>query len=438
MTRAKYIVALLALCVICTSGGCGGSNSDSGANSEGVNSAWTGAWTASSGTASVKAESEDYTLSVQNIALILDNCDVEDSQGTAKMTVLVILSGDVYLPVFFKDLTLSTDRISEDSWTASTPHGELSITLTDDGKADFSGNVNYFGYDCEFTSSISKVRNTTAALRPENVLDGTWKYDEERAGGYRYANGEMSLLIPRYITACFNGTTADSTIATTTGFIMMPILAGGKYDEDNVMSFQFVNTESPSNIANLYGNIYTMSSAQTSAGIDAMIFMHSETQMHMLMSWVQSGSQLCILLPLTKVQESEDTDIAERLSRKWTALGGGGVMTPSADTSMRVNLRLESCDLTFSDVQISGGRGSAEISAAGTFASDVRTVNLDAFQNIAIDLEELGINLWRAVTAKGSKVYISILSDTQALVIADIVYDGAEKCLLTAVLTPSE
>ena len=96
------------------------------------------------------------------------------------------------------------------------------------------------------------------------------------------------------------------------------------------------------------------------------------------------------------------------------------------------------CDLSFSNLQFSGTTGSAEISAAGTFSSPLRTVSLDAFKGITIELEELGVNLWRAVTAKGSNVYISLVSENEALIIADIVYDGAASCLLMAALSPSE
>ena len=157
----------------------------------------------------------------------------------------------------------------------------------------------------------------------------------------------------------------------------------------------------------------------------------------MLMSWRQADGQVNILLPLSKIEASEDNSIAEVLSRKWSATRGGGVMTPSADTSMRVNLQLVSCDMTFSDVQASNGRGTAKIDVTGTFSSPARTVNLN-YEGLTITLEELGINLWRAVTEKGSEFYVSLLSEHEAMVIADIVYDGAEQCLLTAVLAASE
>ncbi len=112
-------------------------------------------------------------------------------------------------------------------------------------------------------------------------------------------------------------------------------------------------------------------------------------------------------------------------------------MIPAADTSMRMNLNLESFDLTFTNIAISSGSGTAEIFADGTFSSSIRTVNL-SYNGLTIALDELGINLWRAVTETGSKIYVSLLSENEALIIADIVYDGAEKCLLTAVLAPSE
>ena len=439
MAKAKYLVFLsLALCVLFMSGGCGGSShSDLMAVPEGVNAAWTGEWTASQGTASAHAESVDRTLNVQNITALFYSCDVEDTEGTARMSALVILSGDMYMPMFFQDLELSTDRTGEYSWTAQTPHGTLYISLESEDRADFSGTINYLGYECEFNASVSKVKQSTTSFSLENMLDGTWRYDESRAGGYRYSNGSMTALIPRYISMCFNDTTSSSTLTTSAGYIEMPLLTGESYDADDSMFFQFVNTEEPCTLQRFYGDLYAMNSAASAGGISTLFLMQSPTQMFMLMSWVQPDGQLCILLPMTKVQESEESNIAGMLSRNWSATRGGGVMTPSANTSMRVNLRLESCDLTFTDVEISDGSGTAGISATGTFTSDIRTVNLD-YDGLTITLEELGINLWRAVSEKGSKIYVSLLSDNTASVIADIVYDGAEKCLLTAVLAPSE
>ena len=442
MSRAKYLVfIILAFCILFTSGGCGGGHSDLVVIYVPVNanSVWSGAWTASQGTASAHAESIDHTLSVQNITTIFQSCDVEGTEGTARMSALVILSGDMYMPMFFRDLTLSTDRTGASSWTAETPHGTLSITLTSEDRADFSGAINYLGYECEFNASVSKMDQFAASFSPENMLDGTWCYDESQAGGYRYSNGKMTALLPRYVSMCFNDTTSSSTLTTTAGYIEMPLFTGESYDVDDSMFFQFVNTEEHCTLQRVYGDIFTMNNGTSAAvgGISTLFFMRSQTQMFMLMSWVQSDGQMCILLPLTKVQDSEESDITSMLARNWSATDGGGVMTPSADTSMRVNLVMDSCDLMFTDVDISGENGTARISAKGTFSSSLRTVNLD-YDGLTITLEELGINLWRAVTEKGSKIYVSLLSEDEALVIADIVYDGAEKCLLMAVLAPSE
>lgn len=422
------------------SGGCGGSSSSSFVDEytpEDANASWTGAWVASSGSAAVRAESSDYPLTIKNIAAVFDSCDVEDEQGTAHMTALIILDGALYLPVFFENLTLSTDRTGSASWTAQTPHGTLSITMTDKGKAHFSGAITYFDYECEFSASVSKAEANASTLKPENMLDGTWGYNSGEAGGYRYANGEMAALLPRYVTVCFNDTDSSSTVATTAGYIEMPIFESGDAEAGDSMFMHFEDTENHCRLENFYGSIYKMSNASNRAGISSLIFIQSETQIYMLMSWLQPGGQVNILLPLTKIEASDGNSIAEVLSRKWSATRGGGVMTPSADTSMRVNLQLVSCDMTFSDVQASNGRGTAKIDVTGTFSSPARTVNLN-YEGLTITLEELGINLWRAVTEKGSEFYVSMLSESEAMVIADIVYDGAEQCLLTAVLAASE
>ena len=431
---------LVLLCVLAfMSGGCGGSSSSSVSEyaPKNANAAWSGSWIASSGTASARIQSTDHALDVQNIAAVFYSCDVEGDSGSAKMSALVILSGDMYMPMFFPDLLLSTDRTSLNSWTASTPHGTLSVNLLSDDKANLSGTVNYLGYDCSFSASVIRAEPPAASLKPENMLNGTWNYNAARAGGYRYANGSMSALIPRYVTMCFNGTDSTSSTATTAGFIEMPASASGSYNEEDSIYIRLADTENLCSITNIYGDIYAMAGTENPAGIVSLIFVQSETQIYVLMSWVQPDGQMCILLPMTKVQQSEERNIAAGLSRKWSAISGGGLMIPAADTSMQVSFELQSCDLSFGNIQASDGAGYAEISASGSFASASRTLNLN-YDGLGISLEELGINLWRAVTDKGSRVYISMLSEAQALVVADIVYDGAEKCLLTAVFTPSE
>ena len=441
MLRAKYFaLILLGACVLFMSGGCGGDPSPivSSYIPEDANAVWDGAWIAQNGTASVKAESVDLTLTVQNIAAVFYSSDVEGDSGTSHMAALVILSGDIYFPMFFSGLTLSTDRTGSDSWTASTPHGKLRVKLLSDDVSQFSGQVNYLGYECEFSASTIKTPTSTSSLKPENVLDGTWHYNESKAGGYLYSNGKMSALIPRYFTVCFNDTDSSSTTATTAGFIEIPAATGEAYNEEDSILVQFVDTENINGIRNVYGDIYAMTNAQTAAGITSLLFIQSETQAYMMMNWLQPDGQMCILLPMTKLQESEEHNIAAGLARKWTATRGGGFMIPAADTSTQLNLQLVSCDLSFSNLQFSGTTGSAEISAAGTFSSPLRTVSLDAFKGITIELEELGVNLWRAVTAKGSNVYISLVSENEVLIIADIVYDGAASCLLMAALSPSE
>lgn len=448
MLRKKFSVfVILCICVLIMSGGCGGSSHnsfsenspDNGSDDyipESADVAWTGAWVASSGTARVSAESFDKTLSVQNIASVFYSCDVENTKGTAKMTSLVILSGDLYLPMFFENLTLSTDRKDANSWTAETPHGNLSITLLSNDMAEFSGAVNYLGYQCEFSATVAKSKQFEGSLKPENMLNGTWKYNEARSGGYRYANGEMSALVPKNVTVCFTDTSGSQTTSTTAGFIEMPIFSEEDRSTEGDMTFKFFNTENVCSINNFYGNIYKITDSSNNSSIDSLIFIQSETQIFMLMSWKMASGQLCILLPLTKMQESEEQNTSSMLMRKWSAEQGGGLMIPEVDTSQRINLTLQSCDIAFLNVIASGEKGTAAISASGVFSSESRTVNIN-YHGLTVRLEKLGINLWRAVTEKGSRIYVSILSESQAMVIADIVYDGAQKCVLMSTFTIS-
>ena len=273
MTRTAYLAFVLVCACVFMSGGCGGSSSSSFVDDytpEDANSSWTGAWVASSGSATVRAESSDYSLTIKNIAAVFDSCDVEDEQGTAHMTALIILDGALYLPVFFENLTLSTDRTGSASWTAQTPHGTLSITMTDKGKAQFSGAITYFDYECEFSASVSKAEANAGTLKPENMLDGTWGYNAGEAGGYRYANGEMAALLPRYVTVCFNDTDASSTVATTAGYIEMPIFESGDAESGDSMFMHFEDTENHCRLENFYGSIYKMSNASNRAGISSV------------------------------------------------------------------------------------------------------------------------------------------------------------------------
>ena len=112
--RRPECPALVLLCVfVFMSGGCGGSSSSSGgyvpAN---ANAVWSGSWIASGGTASARAQSVDHVLDVQNIAAVFYSCDVEGETGTAKMSALVILSGDIYMPMFFPNPNIMDGRNS--------------------------------------------------------------------------------------------------------------------------------------------------------------------------------------------------------------------------------------------------------------------------------------------------------------------------------------
>ena len=432
--RRPECLALVLLCVfVFMSGGCGGSSSSSGgyvpAN---ANAVWSGSWIASGGTATARAQSVDHALDVQNIAAVFYSCDVEGETGTAKMSALVILSGDIYMPMFFPNLELSTDRVSPASWTAATPHGTLSVNLLSDDRAEFSGSVNYLGYECTFSASVLRTEAATTSLKPENILDGTWKYNAARAGGYRFVNGAMFPLVPRHITMCFNSTDSQTTTMTSAGFIDMPI-NGSTGDS----SINFIDAETPSAIRNIYGDIYAIASIEEQSPVTTLLFVQSTTQIYVLMSWADTDGNMCLLLPMSKVQPGEELDIAAGLGRTWSVVSGGGLMIPSAAPSTQIGFRGVSCDLSFAGVQVSDGQGSAELSARGTVDADTRTLPL-SYDGLSVRLEELGVNLWRAVTDKGSRVYISLLSETQALVVADIVYEGADLCLLTAVLAPSE
>ena len=147
---------------------------------------------------------------------------------------------------------------------------------------------------------------------------------------------------------------------------------------------------------------------------------------------------LTVLFPLEKVREDEEYDIKEAFSKKWSAISGGGIATPSTNTSARVTLEFASCDLAFSDVNITGSSGSAKFSAEGSLISSTGIISIDDYQNIAVSLDEMGINLWRAVSENGSKCYFWLRSDEQSVAIMDIKLAGVEQCILTSVLEALE
>ena len=106
------------------------------------------------------------------------------------------------LTAIFRNLTLSTGRTGVSSWTAETPHGTLPIIITSEDRADFSGAINYLGYECEFNASVSKTDQFTASFSPENMLNGTMFM----LMSWVQSGGQMCILLTDVVISGSDGT----------------------------------------------------------------------------------------------------------------------------------------------------------------------------------------------------------------------------------------
>ena len=386
----KIFIGLFVISLIVFAGGCGGS-SHSVTGSTDVNTALSGAWTLSAnGTASVtstvsddlsdiealigpfeelssevlenigvligetsdivkekydeekkKGIAETVNVSVTSAMAFFEDCDISNDKGSAKLTAIVILSGDsLCLPVFYNGAAISTQRNGTNNWTATTSDGDtLSITMASDEKMTFSGKVNYLGYVCDFSTVMDK--NAPNSINPQEILDGTWNLDGDLGGGYLAVNSEtVSTIIPEAVSICFKDTKEESSAITSnvTSFYSLYMKTSNTGSNDGVPVLRIVNPASAEKLTKIYDNVYEF----TEENGDGIIFIENTNEIFVFMAENEDNAgQACMFLPLKKADFDIESAIEE--NEKWTVSDGGGYAETDSFT-------LGSASLTFSGV----------------------------------------------------------------------------------------
>ena len=382
MSKRFFALVLISLMVL--AGGCGGSSNSPVTGITDVNSALKGAWTSSnSGTATiadpgetaglqtfidefgedaVNALYEEYgfvrdnkiSAPVTRAMAVFEDCDVSGGTGTAKLTAIVIVSGDsAFMPIVFNGAALSTRRNSTNEWTATVPDaGTLTISMSSEEKMTLSGRVQYLGYDCEFSSVMDKKQ--TSSLNPDTVLAGTWSLDGTQGGGYLAEDNKIiAAAAPESVSMSFSGTASD---LSTTSFYSLRMRTSSTEGHEETSLFQDIS-DGKGTLANIYGDVYRFTDTD---GSESIIFVENvdEIFVFMLESEDISG-QACMFLPLKKVT----IDVKQAMRKTWTAssgMGGGYVMDFSGDDDElellnllgAFSFSLRNAELKFSDVTL--------------------------------------------------------------------------------------
>ncbi|MBR1485967.1 MAG: hypothetical protein IJ597_01755, partial [Synergistaceae bacterium] len=242
----KKFFALVLISLMLLVGGCGGSSNSPVTSLTDVNAALKGAWTLSSnGTATIadsnesdelqafknafgadvpndvlkeyeeyqNAQNSKITAPVTSATAIFEDCNVSETNGSAKLTAIIIISGDTeFLPIVFNGVNLTTQRSGTNTWSATVPDfGDLTINMSSEEKMTLSGTVEYLGYDCEFSTVINK--NPSNSIDPSTILNGTWTLDETQGGGYLANNSEIiATAAPETVSMFFSGTSSQTSV----------------------------------------------------------------------------------------------------------------------------------------------------------------------------------------------------------------------------------
>ena len=393
----KFFIGLLVFSLMILNGGCGSDRSDvSVTDKTDVNAALKGTWASSTNGAatitSINADSNELdsfveafgelpsevleaynkeqekkavapvNMPVTRTMLFFDDCDVEKSSGTAKFTAIVIISDDSsFLPIFFNDVVLSTQRNDTNEWTATTPNGDsLLITMDTEGKINLTGKIRYLDYDCEFSTVINK--NQAHSINPQTILDGTWKLDGTQSGGFLAISSDITAaIIPEAVSMYFNDTKEESSTLKSklTSFYSLYMKTSSSGIDEETSLLQNINPATEGVLTKIYDDVYKFKDAD---GNESTIFVENTDEIFVFMS--ESGDetgQTYMFLPLKKV----DFDLESALKKTWTASegNGGGYMrlakvdNPDNDPEIELlnlidcfSFTLQNADLTFSDV----------------------------------------------------------------------------------------
>ena len=386
----KKFFALVLISLVFLAGGCGSDSDSPVTSTTDVNSAMTGAWTSSnSGTATIEdtAENEDLEVllaelgdevpsdvleeyrntkndkisaPVTRVMAVFEDCNVSWDTGTAKLTAIVIISGDsAFMPIAFNGAALSTRRNSTNEWTATIPNaGTLTISMTSDEKMTLSGRVKYLGYDCEFSTVMDK--KPANSLNPDTVLAGTWSLDGTQGGGYFAADGRIiAAAAPESVSMFFSGTASD---LSTASFCSLRMRTASTEEHAETSLLQDIS-DGRGILTNIYGDVYRFMAED---GSESIIFVENVDEIFVFMLENEdSNGQVCMFLPLKKVS----VNVEEAMRKTWTASSGmgGGYMSDFRGDGEEVELLNLLCAFSFS-------LRNAELNFSGVRLNDDGTV----------------------------------------------------------------
>ena len=359
----KIFIGLFVISLIVLAGGCGGS-SHSVTGSTDVNAALSGTWTLSAnGTASVtstvsddlsdmealiaeleklsadartqyedakkKETPETVKVSVTKAMAFFEDCNVKDTNGSAKLTAVVILSSDsLCLPVFYNGVSISTQRNNTNEWTATTSAGDtLSITMSSEEKINLSGKINYLDYVCEYSTDMNK--NATNSINPQTILDGTWNLSGAQAGGYLAVNSDISAaVIPEAVSICFKDTKEESSALTSnvTSFYSLYMKTSNTGSNDEAPVLRIVNPSASETLTKVSDSVYKFTTEDNGEGI---VFVENTDEIFVFMAESEGNAgRACMFLPLKKA----NFDLEAAMKKTWKVSDGGGYVKTDSFT----------------------------------------------------------------------------------------------------------
>ena len=207
----KFIFVLLMLFVGGLIGGCGGSS-----NSPINNTTASNIWTSSTGTATIKAASDDLEILTSRFGALSSDVIAKvgyekpkDTTASIPRTVLYIdtekklLTGVIFITnsedSVFKPIVYNNVSITQqgDDWI--TPDGTKIISTSSTSSTGGNSTITGSNSELSFSSSLTRKAHDTA-LKLEDILPGTWILDGTICGG---SSGDL-IMLPEKITMHFD------------------------------------------------------------------------------------------------------------------------------------------------------------------------------------------------------------------------------------------
>ena len=338
----KRFFALVLISVMLIAGGCGSSSHAPITSTTDVNSALKGAWTSStSGAATIAdtTESEElealiaafgiedipaeYTTAQDNeieapvtkAMAVFEDCNVAETSGTAKLTAIVILSGDnSFLPIVFNGVTLTTQRSDTNEWTATVLDGTLTMKMSDEETMTLLGEgLKYLGYVCNFSTTIEKNPSNSMELN-EILNDSSWSLDEAQGGGYLASGSEIiAAAAPEAVSIFFSGIDSQPSV---NSFYSLRTMTSSTESLDEASLLQSI-AQGKGTLTNICDDVYRF---EGDDGIESIIFVENTDKILVFLLASEENYESCMFLPLTK----ETVDLKTALSTKWKATEGMG------------------------------------------------------------------------------------------------------------------